>query len=236
MGILFVITLRQIGSRWRLFIILILALLPIVITAIAPDDAADSEIDDVIINGMFAAAIIPLLMLTVATAAFGNELEDRTLIYLMINPVSRWRIVLPKLLASLAVTTPFLLVSAVVSTVIAFGGDIRAVGAVSISVITGATLYASVFTWAGLVSRRALAAGLIYVFLWEGLLSSFVDGIKYLSLREYILALVKGIDPDRFSGSGQSTIELPAAATGIVIVFTAFFLLSVRRLRNMDVP
>ena len=69
MGILFVITLRQIGSRWRLFIVLILALLPIVITAIAPDDAADSEIDDVIINGMFAAALIPLLMLTVATAA-----------------------------------------------------------------------------------------------------------------------------------------------------------------------
>ena len=47
---------------------------------------------------------------------------------------------------------------------------------------------------------------------------------------------VNGIDPDRFSGPGQSTIEFPAAAAGTVVVFTVFFILSVRRLRNMDVP
>ena len=236
MGPLFLLSVRQLGSRWRLLIILLLAALPMVIVSVRPDDAVASEIDDVLLNGMLAAAIVPLVTLSVAAAAFGNELEDRTLYYLTLTPITRWRIVLPKLLASLAVSAPLLLISAIVSTVIGFDGDARAVLAVAVSILAGAILYTSVFVWAGLITSRALAFGLIYVFLWEGLFASFVEGIKYLSIREYILGLIKGIDPDRFAGEGQSTIELPAAAAGAAIVFTVFFLLSVHRLRNMDVP
>ena len=236
MGPLFLLSVRQLGSRWRLLIILLLAALPIVIVSLRPEDAPVSEIDDVLLNGMLAAAIVPLVTLSVAAAAFGNELEDRTLSFLTLTPIARWRIVLPKLLASLAVSAPLLLVSAIVSAVIAYDGDARAVIAVAVSIFVGATLYTSAFVWAGLITSRALAFGLIYVFLWEGLFASFVEGIKYLSIREYILGLIKGIDPDRFSGPGQSTIELPAAAAGAAIVFTVFFLLAVRRLRNMDVP
>ena len=237
MGPLFLLTVRQLGSRWRLLIIVLLAALPIVIVSLLRrDDAPASEVDDVLLNGMLAAAIVPLVTLSVAAAAFGNELEDRTLSFLTLTPIARWRIVLPKLLASLAVSAPLLLVSAVVSAVIAYEGDARAVLAVAVSIFAGATLYTSAFLWSGLITSRALAFGLIYVFLWEGLFASFVEGIKYLSIREYILGLIKGIDPDRFAGPEQSTIELPAAAAGAAIVFTVFFILSVRRLRNMDVP
>jgi ABC-type transport system involved in multi-copper enzyme maturation permease subunit len=235
-GPLILLTVRQLGSRWRLLIIVLLAALPIVITVLRSDHDADSDFDLVLLDGMLAAAIVPLVTLSVAAAAFGNEIEDRTLSFLTLTPIARWRIVLPKFLAPLAVSAPLLLISAVVSAVIAYEGDARAALAVAVAIFTGAVLYTSVFVWAGLVTGRALAFGLIYVFLWEGLFASFVDGIKYLSIREYILGLIKGIDPDRFTGAGQSTVELPAAAAGAAIVFTVFFLLSVRRLRNMDVP
>ena len=45
----------------------------------------------------------PLVMLLFATSAFGNELVDRTLGYLALKPLARWRIVLPKLPAALLV-------------------------------------------------------------------------------------------------------------------------------------
>ena len=51
---------------------------------------------------MLASAILPLVMLLLATAAFGNEVGDRTLVYLVTKPIARWRIVAPKLLASIA--------------------------------------------------------------------------------------------------------------------------------------
>ena len=52
---------------------------------------------------MIASAILPLVMLLLATAAFGNEVGDRTLVYLVTKPIARWRIVAPKLLATIVV-------------------------------------------------------------------------------------------------------------------------------------
>lgn len=236
MRFLFMLSIRQLAGRWRLLIILVLAVLPIVMSVTRPDDAPQSEIDDFLVNGLLAAAILPIVTLAVATAAFGNEVEDRTLSYLVLNPIARWQIVLPKLLAAISVSAPVLLVSGIVSTFLAFEGDVAATSAVALALLVGVALYASVFVWAGLLSSRALAFGLVYVFLWEGLFASYVDGIRYLSIREYTIGLMRGFDPDRFSGPGQSTIEFPAAIGGAAIVFTVFFLLTVRRLRTMDVP
>ena len=52
---------------------------------------------------LVASGILPLVMLLFGTSAFGNEVGDRTLVYLALKPLPRWRIVAPKLLASLLV-------------------------------------------------------------------------------------------------------------------------------------
>ena len=43
---------------------------------------------------LIAPTILPLAVLTLGTNALGNELEDRTMVYLVLKPISRWRIVL----------------------------------------------------------------------------------------------------------------------------------------------
>ena len=83
---------------------------------------------------------------------------------------------------------------------------------------------------------RALAYGLVYIFLWEGLISTFFGGVRYLSVRGYILAILHGLDDKSFEPLGDRVIEFPAALVGATIVTAAFFLLTVRRLRRMDVP
>ena len=51
-----------------------------------------------------------------ATSAFGNEVEDRTLSLLTTKPVPRWSIVLAKLAATVIVAAPLMMaVSAVVT-------------------------------------------------------------------------------------------------------------------------
>ena len=91
-------------------------------------------------------------------------------------------------------------------------------------------------SWAGLMTTRALPFAIVYVFLWEGLISSFINGVDYLSVRGYTLAIMHGIDKDGLGELSERVIEFPAAVGGAVAVSVVFFYLTVRRLRNMDVP
>jgi ABC-2 type transport system permease protein len=235
-GLIFMLTLRQLSGKWRLIIIVLLSVLPVITSLVKPDDAPLSEMDDVLVNGMLASAILPIVVLSVATASLGNELEDKTLGFLMLNPLPRWQIVVPKLLGAIAVAAPALMIGGMVAAYIAFDGDGKAVVAVGIALLVGIATYASVFLWAGLMTSRALAFGLLYVFLWEGLFSNFVSGIRFLSIREYTIGIVRVVDGNRFAGADQETLSTATAIGGVLIVLVVFLLLSVRRLQRMDVP
>src|SRR6478672_4333226 len=105
---------------------------------------------------MTVLAALPLIVLAIAAAAFGNEVEDRTLANLTLSPIPRWKIAVPKLLATIAIAGPFIAVSAFLTTYVAFLGDARATVAVTVSALCGGAMYASAFVWLGLVSTQAI--------------------------------------------------------------------------------
>lgn len=250
MGPIFKISYNVIASRRRLLIILCMVVLPVglatLVSATIEDGASNEDFINVLLDGLLIAAILPLVTMVLATAAFGNELEDRTLSYLVLNPISRLNIVVPKLLASVVLGTPFLVAGGVGATLvgaIGIGEELvildsvaRSFAAVAISLLAGVVAYSAIFTWAGLVTTRALAFALIYVFLWEGLLSSYLGGVRYLSVRGYTLGIMNGIGGSSFESLEDRVIEFPAAIAGASAVTVVFFFLTVRRLRRMDVP
>ncbi len=232
------LSLRQLTGKWRLILTALLALLPIGLAFIPGGDGpdADQEFIDGLLDGLLIGVIMPLVTIALATAAFGNEIEDKTLSYVFLKPVARWRIAVPKFFASVIIAAPLAVTSGALATYIGTDGDARATIAVSVALLAGVITYASVFTWAGLITTRALPFAIVYVFLWEGLLSTFVGGVRYLSVRGYTLAIMNGLDSSGFEVLSDRVIEFPAAVGG-AILFTAVFLwLTVYRLRNMDVP
>lgn len=240
MAEIFHLSLRQLLGRWRLLVILLLAALPtllvLLIRSIGEGDIAfHDEFVGVVIDAMITGGIMPIVTMTLATAAFGNELEDKTLYFLVLKPVSRVSIVLAKLLAVLVVALPLVIVSGVVASALV-NAEIQQMGILAVALAAGVTAYASIFTLAGLLTPRALAYGLVYVLVWEGLLSTIVSGIGYLSVRGYTLALLHGMDEESFSIFAGRSIEFPAAIVGTGVVIMAFFLLALYRLRTMDVP
>ena len=251
MAQMFRLSLRQLGSRRRLLLILFLAALPIGLAALVSatldqDESSNEEFINILIDGLLIAGILPIVTMVLATAAFGNELEDRTLGYLVLKPLSRLRIVAPKLLASVVVGGPFLIASGIGATLLGASGfgaaivvldsSLQAAVAVGVALLVGLVAYAAIFTWAGLVTTRALAFALIYVFLWEGLISTYLGGIRYLSVRGYTLGILHGLDDTSFQTLDDRVIQFPAAIGGAAIVIVIFFFLTVRRLRRMDVP
>ena len=232
------LSLRQLTGKWRVILTALLALIPIGLALIpggeGPD--ADQEFIDGLLDGLLVGVIMPLVTIALATAAFGNEIEDKTLSYVFLKPVARWRIAVPKFFASVSIAAPLAVISGALATYIGMDGDARATMAVAVALLAGVITYASVFTWAGLITTRALPFAIVYVFLWEGLLSTFVGGVRYLSVRGYTLAIMNGLDDSGFEVLSDRVIEFQAAVVGAILVTAVFLWLTVYRLRNMDVP
>jgi ABC-2 type transport system permease protein len=237
MGSVYRLTLRQLLGKWRLIIMTVLAAMPVVFATItlaqrgAPSVA---EFDTIVLSAMLSGSIAPLIVLAIAAAAFGNEIEDRTLANLTISPLPRWQIALPKLLATITIAGPFIALSAGLTAHVAFLGDTAATVAVTVSALLGVAMYASAFVWLGLVSSQAIGIGLLYIVLWEGFFSGFVSGVRLLSIRHYAIALMHGLDNRRFAASQHIGLSTVIALSALVVA--GFLMLSIRRLRRMDVP
>jgi ABC-2 type transport system permease protein len=237
MGAVYRLTLRQLSGRWRLIVMTVLASMPVIVAVLMlRSSSAPSvwEFEQAILSAMLAGSIAPLVVLAISAAAFSNEVEDRTLANLTLAPIPRWKIAVPKLLATITIAAPFIAVSAFLTAHVAFLGDTQATIAITTSSVVGVVLYASAFVWLGLVTTQAIGVGLLYIVLWEGFFSGFVSGVRLLSIRHYAIALMHGMDERRFS-----PVEHPPLAVAIVLcllVLGGFVLLSIRRLRRMDVP
>jgi ABC-2 type transport system permease protein len=232
------LTARQLAGSRRLWLVLALVALPMlaaVLFRVADSTTPSGEFADGVTATLVAAGILPLVMLLFGTSAFGNELGDRTLAYLALKPVPRWRITVPKFAATVLVGGVPVAASGAVAVAIIQGGDGSGAAATGVGLLVGAGAYGAVFTWAGLTTRHALIFGLVYVFIWEAVLAAYLDGIRFLSVRQFTLALIGGLEDERLD-----TLDLElgarAGAIGAAVVIVAFSLATVWRLRRIDVP
>jgi ABC-2 type transport system permease protein len=211
--------------------------MPVVIAVVVladNDTMSLIEFEQFVLSTMLAGSIVPLVVLAIATSAFGNEIEDRTLANLTLSPIPRWRIVAAKLLASITIAAPLIVLSAAATAHVAFLGEWNATIAVAAGAAAALVMYASLFVWLGLASAQAVGVGLLYIVLWEGFFAQFVAGVRLLSIRYYAIALMHGLDERRFEIYDHAS--LAAALSTTAIVTGGFLLLAIRRLRRMDVP
>ncbi len=96
---------RTMLSGRRLVLLLLLAAVPVAVASIIALTGEDVDDTEGFVNGLLdatiIAAILPIVTMALATAAFGDEVEDRTLSYLVLKPIPRFHIVMPKLIASI---------------------------------------------------------------------------------------------------------------------------------------
>lgn len=173
---------------------------------------------------------VPLVALVIATATLGSLREDKTLIYLWLRPIGRWTIAAAAILAGLVVLVPLILIPMGVIGAITGETD-SIIGALGGSLV-GLVSYLFVFTMLGLFTQRALAWGLLYVLVWEGIVAGFSEGAGQLAIRTYARAAMSHI-------SGTEVIVDPPAGSTVVIVTVVVaavaFLTTTWRLNTMTV-
>ena len=149
MAAVFTLTVRQLAGSRRWWLVLGLVALPLLAACSSRRGEHDhpAEYADDITAVLVASAILPLVVLLLGTAALGNEVGDRTLVYLTAKPLPRWRIVLPKLLAALLVG----------------GVPVALSGALAVAIIAEGDVHGAVATGAGLLGRGCGVRGGIHL-------------------------------------------------------------------------
>lgn len=230
------LTLRQILARRRALGLLALGMLPVLLALVRPTPGREVASLLEIHLSLVIPVLLPLAALVVGTGAFGGELEDGTILYVLAKPVARWRIVLVRILVAAAATVALIAPGALVTgLMLTRGADPgRVTLAFPVAIALGALVYSALFVALSLSTRRALVAGLVYVVLWEGIVARRFSGTRLLSVREFILTLA-----DRLSTTNPRDFDA-ALAPGTALVMTLVVaagaaLLAVRRLQRFEV-
>ena len=253
------LTVRQFLGGRALWVVTALSLIPCLFTAIYLIDTSGTTPRDFLIEviflGLVSPTLLPISVLILATAALGNEVEDRTLPYLVIKPITRLRIAVEKLVGILVVALPAVVLGLVITyLMVEVGADEPTIrlgrraaepealwpvleamlGAAAVGVVATAAL----FLFVSLVIPRALLVGIIYAFAWESLLGRFLPGIKVVSIRHYtdstFYALLDNpeatIDPDLL----EAAASLSSALTTVAVLVVVSVALTTWRLRTMN--
>lgn len=235
-----VLTLRQFAGGKAIRVVTLFSLVPVLFTVIYLINTGDQTgrmwIDDLFRN-IIVPTILPLATVILATNALGNEIEDRTMVYLVLKPVRRSRIVLEKYIAVVQSTWLALIVGMVISWIMASQGnaidDLDVLAAAVLALLIGVLTYAAIFMALSLIISRALIAGIIYVLIWESLLARLIPNARLFSVQHYVQSIYSRLLNDP-AIQISNTMQLYSAFLAVagLIVFSLMF--ATFRLRAMD--
>jgi ABC-2 type transport system permease protein len=247
------LTVRQFLGGKAVRVVAVLSLVPCVFAGIyllntdvaTPRDALVDLFQELLV----APTLLPITVLILATAALGNEVEDRTLPYLTMKPIGRLRIVLEKLFGVLLIALPTVLFGLALTTLIVAQGRedyarlaIRSPEAIDVvpvmwamlgAAAAGVVAISAIFLAVSLLVPRALLAGIIYTFTWESLLGRYLPGVRLISIRHYVQSIfVNILDDPNVTLDNATSLQGSLITLGVASIIA--LALATWRLRRMN--
>jgi ABC-2 type transport system permease protein len=228
-ALVFRFMLRKLLRGWgRIVVLVVLSALAIVIAIVlrAGDSGVTPEEGAAFLVWYGLSIVLPFGALLIASEAFGDLRDERTLVYLWLRPMRPWSATGGAAGASLAVVVVLLVVPLIVAGLI-----------LDVEVATGALLaafaYVGVFLAFGMILSRPLLTGLIMLLVWENVIGALSAATARLTIRSYAASLVVEEGWDVGTPVGRSfaaSIAVPLA------VGAAGLLLTARGWRRAEVP
>jgi ABC-2 type transport system permease protein len=222
------LTWRQLFARRRIWFAIAFALLPLAFTLVfrvVADEAEAVGFYQTMIREIIIGTLLPLAAVTFGTTAFGGEVDDGTLIYLLVKPLARWKVVVSKYIVSMLSTFGVVVPAIVLPWFVVRNDNLpfQTVTAFLIGAAIASALYTAIFLGLGLRTKRALVFGLLYVIGFESVLSRSMAGARAFSIREFANAVSQAMSngsiviPDTVSMSSVKWM-----GTIILVVATAW--------------
>jgi ABC-2 type transport system permease protein len=189
--------------------------------------------------------LLPLTALIIGCSVLGAEIDDGSVIHLLATPVRRSSVILTKFAVATVLTIIFAAVPEFIAALISGGGSTEPIVTVTaghppvfvpgtvvnstdfavglfVGALVGAVIYNAIFVMVSAATTRAIAVGLLYVLIWEALLSNFVSGARLLSISHYSLGIANGIAHDSSLNAGLTVAV--SIVMGVIVTVAALVL------------
>ena len=224
------ITARALLGRRKFLLLLPLPLLVMVLAFAVRSFLDPTDVVRLVLVAIGLAVVLPVLSLIVGSGVLGSEIDDGTLTHIISKPLPRREIIITKVVVAAGITAvvtgiPMALTGLVV------GSASLAVG-LAVGIAVGSLAYCALFVALSLLTRHPVLIGLLYIIVWESILTNLLSGARTLSIFQYTVTLV-----DRVSASGfvNSNVSLAVSLAMAFIFIAGFTLLAIDRLRSFTV-
>lgn len=227
---IYVLLLRAQRRRARIVGLAGLTLMPIVIALLVSRVDTDPGDGTSALAAVGLGIVIPVASLLTASSVLGDLIEDRSLVYVVRTPISRFVVAAAAWACAVTVVAPATLLGPVVAGIIV--GEPGLVAGLFSAGLVGTFAYCGVFMVLGLVARRALVWGLVYILIWEQFAARAGDGLARLAILSYIRSLV----------TDRTGVELRLADRSVMIsallgpvVAVVCIVMARRRLQRLEI-
>jgi ABC-2 type transport system permease protein len=225
------ITARATLGRRRAILFAVPAVILIALTLILrASHPAGAQWPDTVLGDFGFSVLLPFTALIIGTGVLGAEIDDGSVIHLLATPVRRADVIVTKFAVAAGLTVLFAAVPELIAGELAPNSG-KLAWALFVGALVGSVVYSAVFLLASVVTTRAIAFGLLYVAIWEGLLSNLVGGVRILSIAHYSLGVANAIHPDKNLGAGLS---LSTSLVLAIVITVGGLYLAARRLATFS--
>lgn len=142
--------------------------------------------------GLVFGFVLVILSVVFATSVIAQEVEQKTIVYLLTRPVPRWRLLTVKFVAAVVAITA-VAAAADCGTALALYGvsglSGSHLGRDLLILPVGAAAYSALFLLVGTLLNRPLIYGLVFGFGWETLVPNLPGDFRKVSLMVYLRVL-----------------------------------------------
>jgi ABC-2 type transport system permease protein len=173
--------------------------------------------------------VLPVTCLVVGSGALGDERRDGTLSFLLVRPIPRSTITAAKLAAAwLAATLIAGTAGALAAATVAVRASTwAALLPTVVAVAVTAAAYCAVFMLLGHITSRAVLVGLVYLFVWESVVSFAAPSLANVSLSRIGLTAYVGMVPGSAQNLAEPLGSLAPGAGGAVVKAFAISLICI---------
>ena len=230
MSAVYRLLLRTLMTKGRLAAVLAADVVIIALAVVLRVDDRGAAAGFALIDAAGFLLFVPVAALLFGSSTFGEPAEDGNLPYITLRPITRWRLVLAGTLAAVTVAYPLAAVPLVLAGLIT-GTSATLILSVLVAAALGICAYGALFVALGIRTRRALLYGLVYVILWEGVVSGVSRQLGRTAIRTHVRSVFNEMTNADLNGT------IVAGSTAVIVLLaitTVGILLATRFLTRLD--
>jgi ABC-2 type transport system permease protein len=175
-------------------------------------DPGSTNVDKYVnVVNLLTFRLLPLAAAIYSTMIVAQEVEQKTIVYLLTRPIPRWQLILGRWAATASTVVIISIIGLIAAQFGSEGGGSKFIARDLLALALGAAAYTSLFMFVTLLFNRALIICVLFAFGWESSIPNMPAGLQGLSILSHMQAIAK--HPDG-GDSGGKILDLIAGLLG----------------------